>query len=85
MRSRRPAPIADVAGSTANPVDMASFAQAEARRQADAGRQPDGASRAKGQVFRRKIDCGNSTETSAERLILRDPDHLLRSRRRPNR
>ena len=33
------------------------------------------------QVFRRKIDCGSSTETSAERMILRDPNHILRNHR----
>ena len=82
MRQHRSAPSADATGS---PRDMASFAQAEAGRQAEAARQSHSTSRAKGQVFRRKIDCGNSTETSAERLILRDPDHLLRSARRPNR
>ena len=45
----------------------------------------EGAGRTKGQVFRRKIDCGSSTETSAERLVLRDPGNLLRNHRRPNR
>ena len=82
MRPPRSAPIADVTRSTGQ---LASFARVEPGRDPGASRQPDGGSRAKGRVFRRKIDCGTSTETSAERLILRDPDHLLRSSRRPNR
>ncbi len=85
MRPHRSAPTAEVTGIAGNPADIASFAQVDVGRQAGASRQPDAGMRTKGQVFRRKIDCGNSTETSAERLVLRDPDHLLRSSRRPNR
>jgi hypothetical protein len=82
MRPPRSAPIADVAGTTR---DIVSFAQVEAGHRTDTSRQAAGGAGSKGRVFRRKIDCGTSTETSAERLVLRDPDHLLRSSRRTNR
>jgi len=74
MEQQRSTPSAETASKSARPAaDRIAPPKAE------------GPGRAKGQVFRRKIDCGGSTETSAERLVLRDPGNLLRNHRRPNR
>ena len=74
MEPQRSTPIAEAASSPARPA-------------ADrvAAPKQKGPTRPAAQVFRRKIDCGSSTETSAERLVLRDPDKLLRNHRRPTR
>lgn len=73
MHRQRSTPIAETAGSVARPAE----GRLDARKSE--------ATPGKGKSFRRKIDCGSSTETSAERLVLRDPGHILRSRRRPDR
>ena len=74
-----PTPVTDSTGATGSPGEATSMPKMDAGARRAYG-QP-----AKGQVFRRKIDCGSSTETSAEQLILRNPDHMLRGRRRPGR
>ena len=73
MQEQRSTPIAKTAGSVARPAEDRTITR------------KGEAAPAKEQSFRRKIDCGSSTETSAERLVLRDPGHILRNHRRPNR
>ena len=76
MRPHRSTPSAEAAATGRPPRDAAD---------AKAGGPAERGMTVNGRAFRRKIDCGRSTETSAERLVLRDHGNLLRGSRRPTR